>query len=357
MKVLFIPDGREGNPYQKLLADSLSKEGIDVKFGITSYLFSALRSARNYWKPDILHLHWSHPFMLASTKVKTIIKSISFIGELLILKLFSIKFVWTVHNISSHEERFASLELFFNKLIARLCNKIIVHSPSAKNEVMSTYGITADSRVAVIPHGNFIHSYENVIGKTQARKQLQLHIEDIVFLYFGLIRPYKGVTELVEVFKKLDAPRAKLLIAGRPYNDEIAKDILKRCDKNENIKTVFEFIPDNEIQVYMNTADVIVLPYQHILTSGAVILAISFGKPVIAPAIGCIPDIIDNEGGFLYNPLDKDGLLEALRHALNANLVNMGSHNLEVAKQLSWDEIARRTCEVYQECLNLERKR
>ena len=109
-KIIFIP--MYSNPYQKALADSLSKEGVVVDFGTTYNLFSVLRLIKNNWKPDILHIHWQHPFLLASSRGKTILKSISFIGELLILKLFGIKIVWTVHNIISHESKFKAIELF-----------------------------------------------------------------------------------------------------------------------------------------------------------------------------------------------------------------------------------------------------
>jgi beta-1,4-mannosyltransferase len=350
MKVIFLPDYSKNNPYQKALANSLSKEDVDIKFSSAFNLLSVLRVVKNY-KPDILHIHWAHPFLLASSRGKTILKSVSFIGGLLILKLFGVKIVWTVHNIVNHEGRFSSLELFFNKFVARLCDKIIVHCPSAKNEVMNAYAVTRDSVIVVIPHGNYIHSYENVIDKAQARKQLHLGTEDVIFLYFGLIEPYKRVPELIEAFKKLKAPQAKLLIVGKPYNIEIADGIMERCDRNNHIEIIFKFIPDNEIQIYMNAADVVVLPYQDILTSGSVILAMSFGKPIIAPAIGCIPDTMDSEGSFLYNPSDENGLLEALRRALDLDLVNMGSHNLEVAKQINWDEITKQTYEIYQECL------
>lgn len=355
MKAIFIPDYSRGNPYQKALADSLSKEGVEVSFSTSSRLFSVLSSVKNHWKPDILHLHWHHPFLLAGNILKTLIKSVSFIGELVTLKLFGIKIVWTVHNITSHEEKFSFAELFFSKLLVRLCNKILVHSQFAKYEVEKLYGITEDSRVVIVPHGNYISSYENVIEKSKARNQLQIITGDSVFLYFGQIRSYKGVPELIDAFEKLDNPHAKLLIAGKPYNNEIAEDVLKKCDRNENIKTIFEFIADDEIQIYMNAADVVVLPYRDILISGAVILAMSFGKPVIAPAIGCIPDVLDSKGSFLYDPSAKDGLLEAMRRALDADLKKMGKHNFQLAKRLRWDDIARQTYEVYQECLRERR--
>ena len=353
-KVIFIPDGREGNPYQKALANSLSKEGVYVHFGTTSYLFSVLRSVRNCWKSDILHLHWTHLFTLASTREETIIKSVSFIGELLILKLFGIRIIWTVHNIVSHEAKFPSLELFFNQLIAWLCDKIIVHSPSAKNEVINMYK-ARKFLIEIITHGNYIGCYENVISKLQARKQLQLNTKDTVFLYFGKIRPYKGMPELIGAFKKLNCKKVKLLMVGKPLNDKVAADILNRCKQIENINTIFEFIPDDEIQIYMNAADIVVLPYRDILTSGAAILAISFGKPVIAPSIGCIPDVLDSEGSFLYKPSEREDLLKAMKQAFNADLKKMGKHNFKLAKQLQWEEIAKKTYYVYQK--SLKRKR
>ena len=89
------------------------------------------------------------------------------------------------------------------------------------------------------------------------------------------------------------------------------------------------------------------------LTSGAVILAMSFGKPIIVPAIGCMLDILDIKGSIMYNPLEKESLLKAMKKTLGADLKRMGEHNFELAKQFSWDDIAKRTYDVYRECLNL----
>ena len=356
MKVIFIPYSEKGNPYQKLLLNHLQNIDVKVQGSGTCRIFSLLRVTFSHWKPDILHLHWHHSFLVGSNAIKTIIKSVSFISELLVLKLFGVKIVWTVHNITNHEEKFRSMELFFSKILSRLCDKIIVHSPAAKKKVMKVYGANRNFPIVVIPHGNYINSYKNVVNKSEARNQLKIDIEDLVYLYFGLIRPYKGVSDLIEVFKKLNGSQTKLLIVGKPYNDEIVKNIRKLCNKNENIKTIFKFIPDDEIQIYMNAADIVVLPYRDILTSGAVILAMSFGKTIIAPAIGCIPDVLDSEGSFLYDPSEKGGLVKAMRQVFNADLKKMGKHNFELAKQFRWDKIAKRTYEVYQECLKRKEK-
>jgi len=350
MKVIFVPNYSK-NPYQRNLVESLSKQGVNVNFGITSSPFSVLLSVLKQGIPEILHFHWLHPFLLANSKGKTILKSLCSITELFILRLLGIKIVWTVHNIVNHEEMFPSLELFFTKLATKFFNRIIVHCQFAKNEVGKVYGITDSSKLRVIPHGNYINNYKNTIDRAEDRSKLKITGKEVVFLYFGLIRSYKGLPELIEAFKRLSAPQTKLLMAGRPYNNEIAEDILKSCNKNENIKTFFKFIPDDEIQIYMNAADVVVLPYRDVLTSGSIMLAMSFGKPVIAPAIGCMPDVLDSEGNILYDPSDDEGLLKAMRCALNADLGKMGKHNFKLAEQLSWGDIGKCTYEVYQECL------
>jgi len=355
MKVLFIPDYSKGNPYQRLLAGSLLDLGVEVVFGQIFRAFSLTISALRNGKPDIIHMIWTNPFFIASTSFKTFVKLALFIVDLMLVKLVGIKIVWTVHNKYNHEERHVRLDLLSSKMLAKICDVIKVESSGARSEIQKLYKISDASKIITIPEGNYIDIYPNIVDKVTSRKSLGLSLDDLVFLYFGQIRPYKGVPELVRVFKKLGNTRAKLLIAGRPYNNEIAEDILEKCDSNENIKTIFEFIPDDEIQIYMNAADVVVLPYQDILTSGAVILAMSFGKPAIAPAIGCIPDVLDKEGSFLYDPLEKDGLLRAMRRAVDADLGKMGKHNFQLAKRFQWDDIGKQTYEIYQECLRERR--
>lgn len=351
MKILFIPDYRDGNPYQQILSESLAKEGVNVYFGNFIGLFSNLKLVAKFWKPDILHIHWPHPFLIANSKSKTLLKSTIFICELLILKIIKIEIIWTVHNIINHENKFSTQEFFFNKLLIKLCNKLIVHCSSAKKEVIKIYG-TNESSIVVIPHGNYIGWYDNAITRLQARKRLKLSNKDVIFLYFGQIRPYKGVQELISAFNKLNPRQAKLLIVGKPFNDDVAADILNKSNENEKIKNIFEFIPDDELQIYMNATDVVVLPYRNILTSGAVISAISFGKPIIAPAIGCIGDLLDENGSFLYSTTN-DGLLKAMQCALDTtNLFSMGKYNLELAKQLRWNEIGKKTYFIYQNVLH-----
>lgn len=360
MKVMFVPDYRRGNSYQANLAHSLSKQGVSIYFSpkfhprrITS-LFAMIIGLSRCWRPDILHIHWPDPFMVANNKFVTTIKSTGFICELLLLKLFGVKIVWTVHNIMGHEDR-SEYQSLFTRVMVRLTNKLISHCPSANVEIVKTYG--KDLSITVVQHGNYIRQYKNEMTSLQARNKLGLDKEDIIFLHFGYIRPYKGISELIDAFKMLDNQRAKLLIVGKPFDDKVVTDMYNDCRCDSRIRNILEFIPDDDIQIYMNAADVVVLPYKDVLTSGTVILSMSFGRPIVAPAIGCIADTIDKKGGFLYNTGDnkENDLLLAMKNVLCTDrevLMNMGKHNFKLAEQFGWDEIGKRTYNVYQECLD-----
>lgn len=349
MKVVFIPDYRNGNPYQKLLANSLSKEGVEVIFVSTFSLLGLFKSLKNNWKPNALHIHWPHKYMMSNSRTFSIIKSIIFIKGLLILKFFRVKIIWTVHNIISHESEFKNIELFFTNLLAKLCDKVIVHSKFASSEVNKIYKIKK-TKINIIFHGNYIGQYENIINKEKARKLLRIDIKKFIFLSFGQIRKYKGLPNLVKSFVQLDSYRKFLLIVGKPSSIEIKKYLEKICTRNINIEFIPKFVENKKIQIYMNSTDIIVLPYNSILTSGAIILAMSFRKAIIAPQIGCINDTLDNKGSFLYDPCKKNGLIEAMEKALNLNekaIIEMGKHNYELIKKIKWDDIAKKTYNAY----------
>src|SRR5690606_40109602 len=108
------------------------------------------------------------------------------------------------------------------------------------------------------------------------------------------------------------AANAELVIAGAPLNAQVEKDV-RDAATSQHVHLHPHFVPDAEIQVYMNAADAVVLPYHDVLTSGAVVLAMSFGKACIAARIGCIPDMLDDAGAILYDPDRSDGRREALK--------------------------------------------
>jgi glycosyltransferase involved in cell wall biosynthesis len=148
---------------------------------------------------------------------------------------------------------------------------------------------------------------------------------------------------------KVRRPGIKLLIAGKPLNSSIQAELEKRCKNEPDIVFLPSFIEDDVLQVYLRASDVVAFPYRNVLTSGAVILAMSFGKACIAPDLGCISSTITRSANYLYSPVGLDGLIPAVQQAIEEKekLPASGLENYERARQLDWDTIAKDTACLY----------
>jgi glycosyltransferase involved in cell wall biosynthesis len=354
MKIFFLPDYANGNPYQENLASALAK--YNVRVTITSGIgkFPILGTIFSYGKPDIIHLHWIHLFFLQQSRNKSLICSIKFFFEVIIAKIIGVKIIWTIHNISNHEKINKKYEKICNTFMIILCNKFFIHYNSGKKIFISYYKIKEKvaERIETIYHGNYINNYSNFLSRSYSKDILGFSEKEIVFLFFGMIRPYKGILQLVQAFRSLQKEEARLLIVGSPQHKMMTQELIDVAKFDQRIRIVPHYILDDQIQLYMNASDAVVLPFQEVLTSGSALLAMSFGKALIVPRIGCMDEVCGAEGALLYDPQEKDGLLKALQQALSVDLNMMGQHNYAQAKRCDWDMIAEKTYEVYRDCLS-----
>ena len=116
-----------------------------------------------------------------------------------------------------------------------------------------------------------------------------------------------------------------------------------------NIRLDEGFVRDDELLSYFNAADVFVLPVRHILNSSSIALAISFGLPCIAPALGGLEEMLGHDGGIFYDPMESRGLLAAMEAAMKRSheLRAMGRGNLQRARESNWASVAARTAAFY----------
>ena len=352
LKTIFVPLFLEINPYQKQLAEHLMKLGIQVQGVDNRKIF--LPTAVTQWSPNILHMHWLHTFFKAPNTAQSLFRLVKFLSGLVILRIMGVKIVWTAHNLKIHENLYPLLDRICTFVIVRLAHAIIAHCEAAKCEIATTLHLKNKDKIFVVPHGNYIGCYENKIEQKEARKALNISNSKLVFLFLGLIRPYKGVFELLEAFKQLHDNEVQLVIAGKVWNDELTEQVRQKIESHDNINFMPGFVPDEQIQVYMNACDVVVFPYRDVLTSGAVILAMSFSRTCIAPRMGCIGEILDNSGAFLYDPNLEEGLFQAMNCAVEnrPNLLSMGKYNQQLSEKWSWDHVAKKTLNVYKWCLS-----
>jgi len=332
--VLFFPDWGYYNAYQKLLYQTLN-ELYDISaygFNPENFNIECLKKYSN--QCNILHLHWIN----ALYKPEDGSSIRSFFKTLKHAKKLGYKILWTVHNLVPHESSNPAKEQEIRKKVSLMADCIFVHGNFARETVGLEYG-AADETIYVMPHGHYHGFYKNDISKSDARKQLLIDENDYVFLFFGSIRAYKGLEELVESFIRINAnhPATTLLIAGRGLDKQI--DAYLKTKTHKKIITRIGFIPDDEVQVFLNASDVMVLPYKNVLTSGTALLALSFFTPVIAPSIGLLPETVTDKTGYLFTSYDE--MEQIMGNCLSGGNAQRFDENafFERLEKLSWGEI------------------
>jgi beta-1,4-mannosyltransferase len=348
MKIVFTP-WYQNNPYQRLLAEALEKKGHTIIPHKPEPPLYLIKFILKNGKPDIIHLHWMHPFLIRKSFIKTFMASALFILEIIILKMMGVKIIWTVHNIVSHKRIHSKVETGAHKILLRLYDHVI-HLGRASLNIMHDMNLVSGkmtNKHHITPHGNYVDCYKNEISKATARTLLGIDPDAFVLLCFGTIKPYKGIEIFIKALQEISEQNIFLLIAGHPEDKLAERQISQYCDHDKRIKTFLHFIPDHDIQVFMNAADIVVLPYSDTLNSGVAVLAMSFGKPVIAPNIGSIPEVIDKQGGVLFEPKDKNSLVSAIKKSITLDLESMSQYNFEKAGRFDWNSIASKTSDIY----------
>lgn len=297
-------------------------------------LFLYLRRVR----PDILHIQWSRIAAIDFFLIKAI-------------RLLKIPVVHTIHDVDP------LFKIGSKAAIGRLydsAQKLIVHSRSLKEELISIYPNIETKKIAVIPHGPLQgETTENKITSQSAKKSLAISENDFVVLFFGEIKHYKGLDILLAAAcmaaNKIE--NLHILIAGKPESGYPPPDTTELLNCNVKVTACYKFIPNNEVQLYFSAADVVALPYRKISQSGVIFSAISQSKPVICADTGGLREVIeDTDGGWLYPPNDIEKLAEALIYCASQadSLVEKGiKANQLMIEKYSWDNIAKKTTDAY----------
>ena len=333
------------NPYGGLLAHAMAGLGAELIAGHVEDLSEDwLRQNRRH--VDVLHLNWPHYMYAAPDLAGRVSRCADLIGHLAQARSLGYKVVWTVHNLYPHESPYPDLDRLTRLAITSLATAVIIHCRHARALVQKHF--FRQDGIFEIPHGHFIDVYPNTLTRDEARQQLSLSECSFVYLAFGNISPYKGLERLLEVFSGLPGDNLTLLFAAKVYN-EYGERLVERAAQTDPriVIRTSRFFPNEEFQLYLNAADVAVLPFLDILTSGTVITALSFGRPVIVPAIGCLPELVDESMGIIYNPNQPGALAQAMKAIQQRDLMACSRAAYRRAESLSWESIARLTLEAY----------
>lgn len=338
------------NPYGALLTAALRRRGVELTEGDYGFSRSWLEESRAAC--SVLHFNWLDRFYARFEEPLDLERAVAryadFNANLIHARRLGYRLVWTVHNLFPHERRYPQLDRLSNALVAREADHVIAHCRYAADRIERWYD--PPRPVQVIPHGNYLPVFPNEVSAGAARARLRIAGDRFVYLFFGNARGYKGIAELVAAYRRAAAADSLLLLALREHarSPELIPQLRAAAGGDARIRIhPSPYFAAEEFQYFLNAADVVVLPFAAVLTSGSAIQALGFGKPLIVPRLGCLPELIAGGCGLLYDPRAAGGLDRALRAARTLDLNAAGAAALARSRELDWDPIAARVAALY----------
>ena len=199
--------------------------------------------------------------------------------------------------------------------MANSCTKIRVFSENMREQALRQFW-DRQKQDCYCTEGSYVDVYLNMVSRKEARHQLSLDEKLRVVLYIGYIKPYKGISNLIEAYKKQykKEDNVVLLVAGHAMNTDYLEKIIQSANDlpKGTVRLEEGYVPEDMLQVYFNAADVVFLPFENINNSGSAIMAMGFEKAIIAPKRGALIYRLKQQEELLYENI-TDGLQTMLK--------------------------------------------
>lgn len=306
---------RDGIAYLECLKRAMRNCGAPISASI----FSASWVIKNVRRDDICLFHWpSFSYARDNAPISSIFAALRFFAILLIIKARKSKVAWVAHNLLPHKPTPPlGLDYLVRRALIRLSNAVLVHG-DAVSHVVTNHFPSARGKTVAIVHGHFRDLYpRSSKTREEHRREMGIPESSFLFLCFGSLQPYKGFHFVPEAIK-IECVKNKLepwlLIAGPCSSDDYFSQLRTACQIHLPDRSTIRrgYVPDESISGMIHMADAIVLPYAESLTSGASLLAMSFGRPVVAPRTPFLSQTVDETCGLLYEPDSPESLPDAL---------------------------------------------
>ena len=269
--------------------------------------------------------------------------------EGLLFRILAGRYVLTVHNLLPHDRHTDWNNQLF-RMVYRIPHLLVAHTEKMKQGLVQTFGVRPD-RVVVMRHGLNDIVPDHGLTRAECRTRLGLPADASVLLFFGRIRPYKGVETLLEAFGEITG-NSFLVVAGAPENASYGRRIeqlVRAHPHRERILYHARFIDDAELASYFRAADALVMPYRHIDQSGVLFLAFRFGLPVIAFDVGALGEYIQNGRGVLVQADSAGDFAHAIRSFDYGRQRLTSEHIEEYTQALRWTRVVEPLIDAYRE--------
>jgi glycosyltransferase involved in cell wall biosynthesis len=311
-----------------------------ARLSIYPFDLRRLWSEFNRQPPDVLHIQWTWLPLLDQPLFKRMAARVPC--------------VLTVHDTlprAAAMSHLADMRPLYN-----VADHLIVHAEENR-QTLTAYAGVDPARVSVVPHGP-LFTEQPVPPRHEARARLCIDPQAEVILFFGLIKPYKGLLDLIEALAQVRPrhPLVHLLVAGQPEGSTgpyLAA--LSEHGLHESATLRLRFIPTQEVPYYFAASDIVCLPYREASQSGVLLTAYRFGLPVVVTRVGGLPETVEEgHNGLIVPPSDPAALARALDSLLaNPELrARFGAHSRKLAEtRFSWRRSAALTLEIYRQVM------
>jgi len=311
------------------------------------YLFGSVRTAWHARRRGarLAHFHLFHAGPLE-------------LFQLCLARLVGLRLVVTAHDVQALAQGASGSARWMTRLAYALAHRIVAHNETSRRELGAELGV-APERVAVIPHGNYLPGRPPIPPRAEARERLGLEPADRVVLFFGQIKAAKGLDVLLRATAQLSSSMSSLrvLVVGKVWKDDFGayERLIEELGIHNQCDVRLGYVPDERVPDYFAAADIVALPYRRIYQSGALLMAMSYGTPVIASDVDAMKEtVVDGETGFLFREGSSDDLARRLKEAVSdpRRLAAIGRRGLrQVEADNDWDRIGALTADAYRRCV------
>ena len=369
MKVQLVDPSAFTPPYDRALAAALARAGAEVELLTTRFLYGPVPPAEGYRVEECFYRRSAARGLEAPARLP--FKALEHIPDMLRLRREAaadvVHYQWltvpsldvrllprlrpramTAHYILP--PRPSRRQVRSARRVFGAMDAVVAHSEHSAGRLRAEVGLDPD-RVRVIPHGAF-----DYLIRLPEEKPLPAELEGAegpVILSFGLLRPYKGLENLLEAYGQIAASGAELWVVGNPRMD--VGPLQRQAEEaGGRVRFLTRFVDESEIPAIFHRADLVVLPYLDAEHSGVLYTGLAFGKPLVLSAVGGFPEVAETGAARLVPPGDTAALAATLSELIGdetARAELAAAATRAAAGPFSWQESARLHLDLYRELL------
>jgi glycosyltransferase involved in cell wall biosynthesis len=290
-----------------------------------SWIRAGFRAAR--WRPEVVLVQWWHPFFApAIFTICTILK---------MMRRGRILFI--CHNVVPHET--SPIDRMLSRIAFSAAGGFLVQSKEDRENLIA---MRRNAAVTVHPHPIYDFFRTGLLNREEARSRIGERDGNLV-LFFGYIRPYKGLVYLIEAMRTVrNRVDARLLVVGEFYEESGPyRELVGKLELSDAVRFVDRYVGNEEVESFFTASDLVVLPYISATQSGIAQIALAFDRPVVVTDVGGLPEVVSQGGtGFVVPRADPQAIADTIiEFFLGGWAAKMAPFFAEEKKRFSWSSL------------------